>query len=379
MTITEPTKAAAPARPTASPGDRTPPPRWRPYVVPTAVLLVLALLPYSALNIPILFDGPLNSPGSLQLLALCLVFAGFALGYDLMFGRTGLLSFGHGLYIAGGAYGTQLAMTELQLPLLPAAALTVVLGTVAAVVLGAISLRTLALGGIGFAMVTLAFAQAGAIWVERNPGGLTGGEEGLPLHTESVPDVFVGVSNTVNVYWLALAYLVVVAAVCWIATDRPVGRVWQAVRDNEERVGVLGKNPFRYKLGAFVLASALALLGGVVHLLVTAGATPHSSTPEFTLTLLVMVVLGGAGTRWGPIVGGLLFTFLDQRLPSWGIGGEPMLVLGTLFVLAVYVAPGGLTSLRERFGGRTQDRKAPAEAVPAGESSEGGTTRKGTE
>ncbi|MCK1798408.1 branched-chain amino acid ABC transporter permease [Streptomyces sp. XM4193] len=337
--------------PDATPAPRTPDSprsaaRWRPYAVPAVVLVVLALLPYSALEIPVLFDGRLNSPGSLQLIALCLVFAGLALGYDLMFGRTGLLSFGHALYIAGGAYGTQLAMTELGLGLLPAALLTLVLGTLAAVVLGAISLRTLALGGIGFAMVTLAFAQAGAIWIERNPGGLTGGEEGLPLHTAGVPEAFVGVANTVNVYWLALAYLALVAAVVWSATASPVGRVWQALRDNEQRIAVLGRDPFRHKLGAFVLASALALLGGIVHLLVTAGATPHSSTPEFTLTLLVMVVLGGAGTRWGPIVGGVLFTYLDQRLASWGIGSEPMLILGTLFILAVYVAPGGLTSIR---------------------------------
>lgn len=177
------------------------------------------------------------------------MFAGFALGYDLMFGRTGLLSFGHALYIAGGAYGTQLAMTELSLGLLPAALLTLLLGSVAAAVLGAISLRTLALGGIGFAMVTLAFAQAGAIWIERNPGGLTGGEEGLPLHTAGVPDVFLGVTNTVNVYWLALAYLVVVAAVVWTATASSDGKVWQGVRDNEQRIAVLGRDPIRYKLG----------------------------------------------------------------------------------------------------------------------------------
>ncbi|MEE1929729.1 branched-chain amino acid ABC transporter permease [Streptomyces sp. TRM 70351] len=333
----------------------TAPRRWRPRAaaVPAAVLLVLALLPYSAVEVPFLLDGPVNAPGSLQLFALCLVFAGFALGYDLMFGRTGLLSFGHALYIAGGAYGTQLAMTELGLTLVPAALLILVLGTVAAVVLGAISLRTLALGGIGFAMVTLAFAQAGSILVGRNPGGLTGGEEGLPLHTAGVPEAFVGVAHTVNVYWLALGYLAVVAAVVWWTTSRPVGRVWQAVRDNEQRVAVLGRDPFRYKLGAFVLASALAVLGGSVHLVVTAGATPHTSTPQFTLTLLVMVVLGGSGTRWGPVVGGALFAYLDQRLAAFADVAEPLLILGTLFVLAVYAAPGGLASLRLRRVRRT--------------------------
>jgi branched-chain amino acid transport system permease protein len=344
MTATETLSPAA-----AGPDPEPPAParsrRARAAAVPAAVLLLLAVLPYSALEVPFLLEGPVNSPGSLQLLALCLVFAGLALGYDLMFGRTGLLSFGHALYIAGGAYGTQLAMTELGWPLLPAAALTVLLGTAAAVVLGAISLRTLALGGIGFAMVTLAFAQAGSLLVGRNPGGLTGGEEGLPLHTDGVPAALLGVAHTAHVYWLALAYLVLCAAVVWTATALPVGRVWQAVRDNELRVSVLGRSPFRYKLGAFVLASALAVLGGVVHLLVTAGATPHSSTPQFTLTLLVMVVLGGSGTRWGPVAGGVLFTFLDQRLPSLVSFTEPLLILGALFVVAVYAAPGGVVSL----------------------------------
>uniref|UniRef100_UPI0037DCDA31 branched-chain amino acid ABC transporter permease n=1 Tax=Streptomyces sp. YIM 98790 TaxID=2689077 RepID=UPI0037DCDA31 len=342
-------------------GARGPLPRrlraHRSRIGTAAVLLLLLTLPYSALDIPVLLDGPVNSAGSLQLFALCLVFAGLALSYDLLFGRTGLLSFGHALYIAGGAYGTQLAMSELGLGLVPAALLTLAAGSAAACLLGAVSLRTLALGGIGFAMVTLAFAQAGSIWVQRNPGGLTGGEEGLPLRADAVPDAFIGVANTVNVYWLALGYLVLTAAVAWTAAASPAGRVWQAVRDNEQRVSVLGRDPFRFKLGAFVLASALALLGGSVYLVVTGGITPGASTPDFTLTLLVMVVLGGAGTRWGPVIGGILFVYLDHRLGALGVSdavaglpewlsaplSEPLVVLGILFVAAVYLFPGGLT------------------------------------
>ncbi|RKN06319.1 branched-chain amino acid ABC transporter permease [Streptomyces radicis] len=359
MTTTAPTAKGPRAR-TAGPAGRVG--RLggrRSWLVTGGVALALLTLPYSALDVPLLLDGPVNSAGSLQLFALCLVFAGLALSYDVLFGRTGLLSFGHALWIAGGAYGTQLAMERLDMTLLPAAALTLAAGTAAACLLGAISLLPLALGGIGFAMVTLAFAQAGSIWVERNPGGLTGGEEGLPLDADAVPSLFVGIGNTVNVYWLALGYLALVAALVWAVTASPVGKVWQAIRDNEQRVSVLGRDPFLHKLGAFVLASALALLGGVVHLLVTSGATPETTTAEFTLTLLVMVVLGGAGTRWGPIIGGALFIWLDHRLTALGVSdavaglpeplaaplSEPLVVLGALFVVAVYAAPGGLAAL----------------------------------
>ncbi|MDB1088002.1 branched-chain amino acid ABC transporter permease [Streptomyces sp. ACA25] len=377
MTTAATRPTTAPPTGTAPPGRRLRlTPGRRGLLAPAAVLLILLLLPYSALDIPVLLDGPVNSAGSLQLFALCLVFAGFALSYDLLFGRTGLLSFGHALYIAGGAYGTQLATSELGLGLLPAALLTLVAGSAAACLLGAISLRTLALGGIGFAMVTLAFAQAGSIWVGRNPGGLTGGEEGLPLRAEAVPDVFIGVSNTVNLYWLALAYLVVTAAVVWTAAASPAGKVWQGLRDNEQRVSVLGRDPFRHKLAVFVLASFLALLGGIVYLVVTAGITPEASTAEFTLTLLVMVVLGGAGTRWGPVVGGALFIYLDHRLTAFGVSdfvddlpawlaaplSEPLVVLGILFVIAVYVAPGGIAQIGRALGtgrGSTADATRP--------------------
>jgi len=318
--------------------------------LPLFVLVVLLALPYSTLRLPGVFEGALNSPGTLQLLAICLVFGGLALGYDLLFGRAGLLSFGHALYIAAGAYGTDILISHANWPLWAAVAVTVPAVAVLAALLGAVALRT---AGIAFSMVTLAFAQVGWIVVNRDPGGLTGGEEGLPLDSARLPAALVGVAHTVNLYWLALAFLIVVVVVVHGIDRAPLGRVLTGLRDDERRVAVLGLSAYRLKLGTFVLAGALAALGGAVYALVVGGASPHLGPADLAPSLIGMAVLGGAGTRWGAVVGGVAYAYLDQRLTQ--VGGDlpgplsqPLFVLGTLFVLAVYFAPGGLTGVLRR-------------------------------
>jgi branched-chain amino acid transport system permease protein len=330
-------------------------------VVPLVVVGLLALVPRLSLDIPFVFGGALDSPGTLGLLALCLVFAGVALTYDLLFGYTGLLSFGHALYFAIGVYVMAIALTKWELPLWQALALTAAVGIVVPLVLGSISLRV---GGIAFAMVTLAFAQAGQVLVQKNPDQLTGGEEGLGLNYEALPDFFVGVLNAKYLFWLALGYAVLVFVVVRLAVASSPGHVLQAIRENERRVEVIGLRPFGFKLMAFVLASFLATLGGVVWLIVLGtGASPQVTTASFTLTLLVMVVIGGAGTRYGALLGGFLYTLLDQRLGalagSTEVQGlpnvirtplsEPLFILGTLFILLVFFVPGGLASLGRRL------------------------------
>jgi branched-chain amino acid transport system permease protein len=331
----------------------------RRVVVPVVLLVALALVPKLSLDLPYVFNGPVSSPGTLQLLALCLVFAGVALTYDLLFGFTGLLSFGHALYFAAGVYVTAIALTKWHWDLLPSLGLTALVGVVLPLVLGVVSLRV---AGIAFAMVTLAFAQAGSILVGKNPSGLTGGEEGLGLDFDKLPEWTVGVLNTKNLYWLALAYAAVVFVVARWAVESSPGRVWQAIRENELRVEVLGLRPLWFKLSAFVLSSFLATAGGVVYLLLVGGANPEVTTPNFTLALLVMVVIGGTGTRWGAVLGGVLYTYLDQRLlalaSSSGVQdlpgvlrtplSEPLFVLGTIFVLLVFFLPGGLAGFRLR-------------------------------
>jgi branched-chain amino acid transport system permease protein len=321
-----------------------------------ALLALLIAIPYLSVGTGGVFSGPLDSPGTLQLLALMLVFGGVAMSYDLLFGYTGLLSFGHALYFGVGVYLVAIGTTKWGLELWQAVLLAAAVGLVLPVALGTVSLRV---GGIAFAMVTLAFAEAGAILVRGNPHSWTGADEGVSVDYEKLPKSLIGVFNTVNLYWLALGFAVAVFAICTWAVDSSPGRVWQAIRENELRVEVLGMRPFSFKLMVFVLGSLLATIGGTVYVLLIGTASPDVTSPNLTLTLLIMVVLGGAGTRWGAFLGGVLYTFADKRLPALADShfvqslpsvlskplSEPLFVLGTLFILIVYFLPGGIAGL----------------------------------
>jgi branched-chain amino acid transport system permease protein len=343
-----------------------------------ALLVVLAVMPYLPVSVPGLLPGPLQQPGSLQLLALCLVFAGVALSYDLLFGYTGLLSFGHALFFATGVYLPAIALSRLHWALLPAFGLTCLVGLLLPLVLGAISLRV---SGIAFAMVTLAFAQAGSILAYKNPGGITGGEEGLGLVVDRLPDFMVGVVNTQNLYWMALAYLAVTCVLSWWLVGSRPGRVWQAIRENALRVEILGLDTYPFRLLAFVSGCFLATLGGFVYLYLVSGASPDVTTSNLSLALLVMVVLGGAGSRWGAVLGGFIYEYLNLRLGSLASSpgihslpgvlavplSQPLFILGALLVLLVLFFPGGITAIPGRLRGRggrlLRGRSGPEEVV----------------
>lgn len=342
---------------------------WRsPLTVLVAAVVLFALPLFNIPGLGIL-PGPTWSPGSLQIMALCLLTAGLALTYHLLFGVAGLLSFGHALYFGIGVYGLAILLKHTELGLVPAALVVLAGGIVVTHVLGAVSLRV---SGIAFAMVTLAFAHAANVLVRRNPGRLTGGDEGLPLRTENIPEWLVGVDNTRNLYWVSLAVLLVVLiVVAWIEHTR-AGHVVAAVRENETRVKVLGASPFLVKFFTFVAAGSLAIIVGMAYLLLQSRASHTTTTADFTLTLLVMVVLGGVGSRWGAIVGAVIYTLLNQRLASLAGSqaiselplvlriplSEPMFILGTLFILVVVLMPGGISGAVSDL--RRKYRKAEA-------------------
>lgn len=321
------------------------------------------LVPFVGLHLPWALPGTVDvvdSVGTLQVLGLCFVFAIVALGYDVMFGFTGLLSFGQVLFFAAGAYTADIALSDWHWALVPSVAFALGAGLVLATLVGMVSLRT---SGIAFAMVTLALAQAMYYLIEDDPHNLTGGDTGLVLDTTRLPSVLVGVANTRNLYWLALGVLVLAYAVVWLFTESSMGRVWLAIRENERRVEVLGLSTFRFKLASVVLSSMLAVVGGTVYVLLVGTIEPSAvASTTVTVSVLVMVVLGGAGRRWGAVTGALVYVYLQQYLlkvaaePSFNRLpaalrdplSQPEFLLGTLFVVFVLFAPGGIAALAER-------------------------------
>lgn len=331
------------------------------------VLAVFAAIPFAGIAVPWVLPGPvdvLNSTGTLDVLGLGFIFAAVALGYDVLFGFTGLLSFGQALYFAVGAYGLDITLSVWNWPLLPAVLATLAAGLLLALVLGAISLRG---SGIAFAMVTLAFAQAGYYLIEDNPHNLTSGATGLVMSTSRLPGMLIGVASTRNLYWLALAFVVVVYAAVALVTRSQTGAVWLAIRENERRAEVLGFRPLRYKLASFAVSSVIATAGGMVYLLLVGTASPDSvAATSVTVSILVMVVLGGAGTRWGAVAGAMVYVYLQQYLlkvaaePSFATWpavfrvplSQPDFLLGVIFVLFILFAPGGLSGLAGRVAVR---------------------------
>lgn len=331
-----------------------------------ALIVFAALLPRLNISIPGVLPGPTYTPGTLQVLAYAFLIAALALSYHLVFGVAGLLSFGHALFFGAGAYGLAIILRELlpaELPtgttLLVALLLTLLLAFVIAMVVGSVALRVT---GITFAMVTLAFAQAMNVMVRRNTGGLTGGEEGVSITSAMVPDFLIGVRNSANLYWIALAILVVVyLGAVWVERSR-LGSVAAAARENELRVRVLGLRPYTVRLFVFTAAGVLAAIAGMGMVLLQSGTTPRVTSADFTLTILVIVVLGGVGFRWGAVVGGMIYTLLDKRLSDLASSNlidslpavlrvplsEPVFILGSIFVLVVMFIPGGIAGIADR-------------------------------
>ena len=271
-----------------------------------------------------------------------LIWALFATSLNLLVGYSGLVSFGHAAYFGIGAYTTGLLMKTAGIWFLLAFPAAGVLAGAFALVFGFFCVR---LTRIYFAMLTLAFAQiVWAICFKWNE--VTGGEQGMP--DIPYPDLgwmarlpLVGALRTSNHYYLAS--VVLVALCLWLLhriVHSPFGRLLTTIRENPERAEFIGVNVRRYELAAFVLAGAFAGLAGGLFGIFNRGVFPDFAYWTKSSEVLIMTLLGGMGTFYGPTVGALALILLNQQITSYTEYWP--FVLGTILVVLLFGFPGGL-------------------------------------
>ncbi|MET0851955.1 MAG: branched-chain amino acid ABC transporter permease [Candidatus Rokuibacteriota bacterium] len=274
-----------------------------------------------------------------------------ALGFNLLYGYTGLLSFGHAAYFGLGAYGCGLALAKLKIGSVWGALL---IGVLAATLGGALAgFFCLRRRGIYFAMLTLAFAQM-LYFIAFHAADLTGGDDGLrgiPLPALALPGVTLSLRTPlVFYYFVAVLVLLAVAALRRIL-DSPFGTVLQAIRENSDRAVACGYDVTRIKLLSFVFSAAFTGLAGGLEALRLTVVPVEALYWSTSGQVVIMTLLGGAGTFFGPFVGALTFLVLEERL-SRLIEWWPI-VVGAVFMTFVLFLPKGIWgTLTGRLHGR---------------------------
>ena len=277
-------------------------------------------------------------------LARVMTLAVYAMGYNIAFGYTGLLSLGHAMFFAAGMYGAGLALRFADPGVPLAFALAVLSGAVLALAVGLLALRT---AGVSFMIVTLMFSQAAYLTILQF-GTWTRGDEGFVI--DAADRVLAGVSlgDAQVRYLVAWAlFSVVLLFTLWLVR-RPAGRVFVAVRENEARARLLGYDTFRYKLGALVLSGAISAASGGAYAVLFGYAGASFAGVQYSIFPLLWVLLGGAGTVAGPLLGTLFMFYLIDL--SSGVTDAYMLIAGLALIALTLFAPQGIAgTLRARL------------------------------
>lgn len=311
----------APASVAATRGWRAQLMIWRVPLSVLALCLLPWLLPSKALAVNVLIYG-----------VVCV-------GYNLLFGYTGLLSFGHAAFFGTGAYVTGIAIGQFGVPWYAAMLLGVLGGGFLALVIGALSIRT---RGIYFSMVTLALAQL-VYYVALQASDWTGGENGLRGFTVSNIDIFglqIDLLDPLKKYYVLMAFA---ALALWFVSrvlNSPFGAVIEAIRENEVRARACGYDVERAKLLSFALSGVICALAGTlsaIHLAIVPLDSLHYQTSGM---IVMMTLLGGAGSFFGPFVGALAFLVMEDVFSIWTSHWQ--IVVGSVFILFVLFLPKGI-------------------------------------
>ena len=338
--------------------------KQRPFLIETLTAIGLIVAPFV---LPHLGFAP-NTANRI------LVWGLFGLGFDILFGFTGLLSFGQSAFYGTGGFVAAYLLTRAGFGNVLGA---LIIGMIAAAVTGyLVGLIALRRTGIYFAMITVAIAEV-FFFVEFNPlSDFTGGENGLPgVPTPSFNLGFATLQfdNGWSLYqFIALCYFIGVVIALRIVRS-PVGAIFSAIRDNPLRATAVGHNIHSYKLAAFVIAAAYAGFAGGLLGVLQAFMPPDAFTFDTSGQLVMQTAIGGRGTLFGPLIGAAVWLFLEDFLQAaMGLGAAWKLVLGVVFVLLVCFLRGGIVGgLVDLYGLLTGKRaKTPVEDAPTGLSGE---------
>ncbi|TIN20306.1 MAG: branched-chain amino acid ABC transporter permease [Mesorhizobium sp.] len=284
------------------------------------------------------------------LLARIMVLAVFAMGYNMLFGYVGLLSLGHAMFFAAGLYGAGLAVIQLGWNVPAAFAAGLGCGLVVSLVIGLLALRTT---GVAFMIVTMMFAQVFYLAILYF-SSWTGGDQGMvvpqPERVLTFGAASLDLTNPTVRYMTALALFSIVLLITLAIVRSRYGRVLVAIRENEERTKMLGYDTFSNKLAAVVISGIICSASGAAYALLFGYVGSSFASVQYSILPLLWVLLGGAATTLGPLIG-TLFMYYVIDITS-GYTSAYLLIVGIALILLVLFFPKGiLGSIRQRWLG----------------------------
>lgn len=277
-------------------------------------------------------------------LARILVLATYAIGYNVLFGYTGLLSLGHAMFFGAGMYGLGLAMQHGQVPALPAFAIGLAAAAALSAVVALLALRTI---GVAFMIVTLMFAQSAFLTVLYF-GTWTRGDEGFVLQQATRRIAGLDLTDPLIRYYAALALFTAALLITARMMQVRFGHILVAIRENEERTRMLGYDTQAHKFAALVISGTLSGAAGAAYALLFGYVGATFTSVQYSIFPLLWVLLGGAGTTIGPFIG-TLFMFYLIDVTSGYTSAYLMIVGFVLVLLTLFARAGIMGEVRKRF------------------------------
>lgn len=306
----------------------------------------------------VLICGELLPSYRLRLATDILIFGLLAMSLDILAGYTGLPSLGHGLYFGAAAYAAALVARDHTDSFLTGLAAGVAVPVAIAIVAAPLALRTT---GAYFLMITFAFGQLG-IAVALRYRSITGGADGLAaVPRPSLPVVDLDLYDPRTFYYFTAVVVAVFGLVAWQIVRSPFGAVLRGVRENPDRMEALGFNVWLFRYAAFLIASAIGGVAGVLYAYHSGFVNPETMGLTTSAEVLLMGILGSAGTLIGPLLGAALVLLLEEYTRS-SFGDHWRLIIGLTYVVTVFVARGGI--LRLVLAGVRRLRQRGSDGVP---------------